>query len=179
MMQHAARLDDVKGSADRAELEDVGLGIFEVGYADFAGLAQRIGKTCQAEIDRQRSSAQKTRRGLDRLLPGATARNQHVEIALAEVAEGGGRELVAHVLVEPHRLLRRIGLRPARIGIFLVLLLHLARDIVLDRRKGRNLGAQFRFRRPARVAAASARRRAPRDQFLSRSASAPGSAPSG
>ena len=80
MVQHAARLDDVEGPADRAELEDVGLRIFEIGHAQFAGLAQRVGKAGQAEIDRQRARTGKARRGLDRVLPGAAARNQDIEL---------------------------------------------------------------------------------------------------
>ena len=143
MMQHAGRLDDVEGPADGAELEDIGLRIFDIGHAQFAGLAQRIGEAGQAEIDRQHAGAGES---------AARSRSHAVRCRSRRSARrarpcrgcGTGQPGIALRRYWSKRsgCLRRIGLRPARIGIFLVLLPHLARDVVLDRRQRRDRGAQ-------------------------------------
>src|SRR5262249_60704608 len=71
-------------------------------------------------------------------LPRAEARDQGVNLPLPEPPERGGRQPPPQVLLEQDRLSWRLRLRPAGIRILLVLLSHLARDVVLDRRQRRN-----------------------------------------
>ena len=142
MVEHADALDEVEAAVDRSELENVGLRVFEIGHAKFAGLARRIGEARQAEVDGQHARAGETLRGFDRVLAGAAAGDQDIDFGFAERAECRGGEFVAQVLIDPQRLLRQVGLGPARIGIFLVLLPHPQRHVVLDRRQRRDRGAQ-------------------------------------
>src|SRR5262245_38596238 len=52
VMQHAARLDHVEGTRERAELEDVGLRVVDGLDRELVGLAFGIAETCETEIDR-------------------------------------------------------------------------------------------------------------------------------
>src|SRR5574341_1474156 len=64
-MQHAARLDDIEAAADRAELEDVRLGVFDIGQAELARLPLGVTQAGQAEVDGEHSCAREAPRALD------------------------------------------------------------------------------------------------------------------
>ena len=143
-MQHADRFDQVEAPLQRAEPHDVGLRVFDV-ETELAGLGHRIGEARPAQIDRQRARALMPLRGQDCVLAGAAARDENVEVALAERLELGGRKHVAQVCVDVRKLSLRPGCDPARIRVRLVLRLHRARDIILDRRQLRNGRAKRRL----------------------------------
>ena len=69
----------IEARVERAEIEDVGLRIFDIAQTRLAGLACRIGEAGPAEIDRQHTRAGEALRGLDRMLAGAAAGDQHIE----------------------------------------------------------------------------------------------------
>ena len=46
-----------------------------------------MGKAAQAQVDREQARLRKSLRGFDRLLAGASAGNQDVDVRLAEIAE--------------------------------------------------------------------------------------------
>src|SRR5262245_65210069 len=138
MVQHARGFDEVEAAAERAELEDIRLAIFDIAPAELMRLALGIGEAGQAQVQREHGGAGEPLCRLDRVLARAAARDQNVNLPLAETPERGGRQSPPQVLLEQDRLSWRLRLRPAGIRILLVLLSHLARDVVLDRRQRRN-----------------------------------------
>ena len=75
---------EVEAAPERAEREDVGLAIFDVGAPERARLALGIGEAGEAQIDREHAGAGEPLRGLDRMLAGAAAGDQDVDSRLAE-----------------------------------------------------------------------------------------------
>src|SRR5215510_2949599 len=131
-MKHAADLDHVEASPQRADFEDIGLRIFDIGETERARLADRVTKAGAAEIDREHARARKALRRLDRVLAGAAAGDANVEAAEREGgAERRRWKLTAQVPIDRHGWAHR----PARVGHVLILALNLARDGVLDGRE--------------------------------------------
>jgi hypothetical protein len=86
-------------------------------------------------------------RDFDRLLAGAAAGDQNVDVRLAEAARGRPRKPAAQELVDGPLLDRRLALHPAREWILLVLLPDRQRHGILDGRQRRDRSAQSEFLR--------------------------------
>ena len=82
MMKHADCFDQIERAAERAEIEDIGLHIFQPREADLLGLALGVGEACSAEVERNHLRADELTRRHDRMLAGAASGDQHVERAL-------------------------------------------------------------------------------------------------
>src|SRR4051812_24104881 len=106
-------------------------------------MALCMGKAAQAQVDREQACLRKSLRGFDRLLAGAAAGNQDVDVRLAEIAEWRRRESAAQELVDGPRPSRGLTLHPTRIWVFLVLVPHRDRHGVLDRRQHRDRSPQL------------------------------------
>jgi hypothetical protein len=79
----------------------------------------------------------------DRLLARAAAGDQHVEaVRPFDRAIGGLGKVVAHSLVDGTRGLVESALHPARVGAFLVLVLHQHGNIIFNRCPSRNIVPQ-------------------------------------
>jgi len=96
VVQDAAGVDCVEPAVERAELQDVGLGVIDLRETQLARLALRIGETRQAEIDRENAHIGEFAGDLDRVPARAAAGDEHVAIALPE-AERGRREAAAQM----------------------------------------------------------------------------------
>src|ERR1044072_2234812 len=111
------------------------------------GAGRGPGEACGAEIDRQHSGAGELPRDADRMAPGAAAGDQDVDVAaFAGTIERGVRMLALHQRGDRLVRAQRFERDPARIGILLVLLLNLPRDVVLDRSEARDCGAGIGLR---------------------------------
>src|SRR5207302_2721487 len=53
VMQHPNRFDEMEHTPERAELENIGLCIFDVAEAELACLAERVAKAGATEVDRE------------------------------------------------------------------------------------------------------------------------------
>jgi hypothetical protein len=85
-------------------------------------------------------------RRFDDMSTSATSGNQDIDGAgFSQLAKSRQWKFDAHLLVEIRDPMRRLGLDPARIGAFLIMLPHHKRDIALDRREGRDRGSQLAF----------------------------------
>ena len=80
VMQHAAGVDHIEAAPDRAELEDVGLRVFDALGECRRRLALGVTKTAQAEIDRQHAGARIFLRGPGGVPAGAAAGDQNIEV---------------------------------------------------------------------------------------------------
>src|SRR5829696_973317 len=145
-MQHAARLDQIEAAADRTELKNVGLRIFDIVQSERARLTHRIAEARQAEIHREHLGASETPAAFDSVLAGAAARDQHVQaLARAERAYRSVGKLVAQIPAERDRLSDRSCRYPAGIGHVLVLATNLLRYLIVNAREGRDGRADFSF----------------------------------
>ena len=121
VMQHPARLDHVERPVGRANAT-MSAWANSICSSRLGRLALRIGKACEAEIDREHARGRKASRGLDRLLAGAATRDQDVgRRRFGDIAHRRRAGTPAQVRARCRSLARRRD-RPARIGIVLVLL---------------------------------------------------------
>src|SRR5665811_1880170 len=105
MMQDAGDFDHIEAAADGAEFKDVALRVFDAVRQRRRRLALGVTETAQAEIDREHPRALVSLRALGGLQAGPAAGDKDIErLGFSERRESGGRELVAHVLVERDRL---------------------------------------------------------------------------
>src|SRR5882757_8646215 len=139
VVQHAASLDHIerapKRVSKRAELEDVGLRIFDVGDRKLAGLAHGIAEAGEAQVDREHACAAIAAGGFDRAMAGAAARDQHVAAVSRGAARGQRWKQRAQGALDRVGLGRQRELGPARIRVVLVLIAYGERDGVIDRRE--------------------------------------------
>src|SRR4029077_10080712 len=78
VMEHAAGVYDIEGSANASELENVGFTKGDIGQSQTQRLALGIAEARQAEIDRPHQSTFEVSRRLDQILPGPAAGNEDV-----------------------------------------------------------------------------------------------------
>src|SRR5712691_146747 len=104
VMHHAGGADGVEFSADRGELQNIGLGEFDVVQAEHVAHALGIAETGAAEVDREHPHALEDLRHADDQLAGAAARDQEIGVRLAERLEGGIREFPAQKVLDLHFL---------------------------------------------------------------------------
>src|SRR5882757_2576124 len=76
MVEHAAGLDDIELSAERAQLQQVGLGVLNRRHIQFARLPYSVGEAASAQVDGQYPSLGELLRCSDRLLAGAATCHQ-------------------------------------------------------------------------------------------------------
>ena len=133
-------------------LQNVGLGKLDIAQAGSERLALGVAETREAEIDRKHFRPMEPLCRSDRMLAGSATGNEDIDpCRLSERAEFREWKQAAKILIEGAGLAAGIGLDPARVGIFLVLLPHEQRHRIFDRRqRGR------RWRAAAAPAAAPA-----------------------
>jgi hypothetical protein len=144
MMQHPDRFDQVETAIHIAQLQQIALRIFDV-QPSFAGLARGMGQAAEAEVHRQCACAREFPHSFDGIASRAATGNQDIEaIRIAGRLHRGMRKVLAQMVVEI-LWLGSAGPHPARIGIFLILLLHPPRVRIIDLGQARNIRAQASF----------------------------------
>ena len=136
-----------KRASDGAELEDVGLRVFDIVQPKLARLAGGVAEAGQAEVDGEHARAGEALPGFDGVLAGAAAGDQHIE-ARSRVRRSRDRrlrELIAQIPAERHRPADGRRLHPARIGHLFVLVADLFRNLVVDRGEGRDASTDLLF----------------------------------
>src|SRR5215831_11084995 len=96
VMQHAAGIDQVEASADRFELENIGLGVLDLARRCGRRLPFRVAKAAEAEIDGQDARGLVFMRHLDRMPAGAAPGHEDVDaVGITQRTEGSRRKLIA------------------------------------------------------------------------------------
>ena len=121
-MQNADGLDAVEGPPDRAEIENVGLGVFDILQRRFPGLASGIGKARPTDVDRENGRLRPSLSDVKGVLTGTASSDENVGCrrrgrgAAFRRTAGHGQEIKS----------------PARVRVLAVLLHDLARRGVVD-----------------------------------------------
>jgi len=143
-MQHAGRDDQIELPAERIKIEDIAVQILDIGHAKLGGLAAGIGEAGAAEVDGGDLRPGKAARDFDGLLPGAAPGNE--DLGGRGLSGRGGRERQIELrdhLADAQSGLTEAGTYPARIGVVLILVANLVRDMIGNPSKACNPRPQF------------------------------------
>ena len=134
MVQNAAACDEIEMTTERRKFEDVGLAVFNIVQTERVGAVFCIAEAGEAEIDCEYARARIAPGHHDGLLAGAATGDQHVEaVRSSDRAITCVRKIDAQSRIDGVRDFIRSALHPARVGAFLVLVLHQKRNIIFNR----------------------------------------------
>jgi hypothetical protein len=145
VMQRAHAFNEIKLASTCLKLENVCLGVSDR-QSKRLGLAPRIAKAGKTEIHRQHMLRAKSASHGDGTLPGAAACDQDIpqDTRTPGTFEPGERKFASQMASDGAGC-SRCRPHPARVGIFLILILHQPRYGVFDLGQTRNIRAQAQF----------------------------------
>src|SRR4029077_12233472 len=96
MVQDSDSFNAIEGAADRSQLQNVRLSIFDVSQPRLARFPSRVSKACPADIDRQNARVRKVLGHLGRVLAGAAPGDENIP-AGAQVTAVGSADMPFHL----------------------------------------------------------------------------------